>query len=705
MPDNNEESTLINQPGDTGPELCPDSMVGEKYRIVSLIGRGGMGAVYKVHQVFLGKEFALKVLDLHKRSDLSVRRFQQEARTASQLQHANLVEVHDFGMLGENQPYLVMDLVEGESLSQTLKKSGALSIDATIALCIQICFGLMYAHEKGVVHRDIKPANIMLLHPDRNVTEGTVKVVDFGIAKLTQSDDGEIQALTKTGEIFGSPLYMSPEQCKGTAVDRRSDIYSLGCVMFECLTGSPPFFGDTAMSTMLKRLSEEPVSLKEGSLGREFPPMLENIVRRMLAVEPNDRYQDFGAVVKDLITLQRADDRTSVSPVVKDKPQKQGRLISKQTIVLVVAAIVSSVATAAYDRLVVFPEKKEPEVEAKSGEKSNSQKSAGESSKETSTAFPTQVVRALEEKYGTGLDKYPFLKTAVNPQGKKLTFISFPSNIGRIAVGAVPKSDAVGDVLVLPGEKINLQLNAMPSEDKNTLKNLVGLNITQIGFPSDHIVNDDVVACLAKLEGLEAVGLDGTSIKSLKPFYDMKKLKTLQVSGTLVPTEEFRKIRRLNRLKELSFGPVGDPLAVFEALAKSNQIVNLSYIGARFDRTEGKGLTKSEVAAIGNLSKLRRLSIRMCPDFDDSSLEQLLCLRDLRMLEVRDCGLTDKSISTLKKFKNLKLLTLTTEGWTDADRSVLQRMYGNNFFNSKTKKEGAKEREEFSKSINSVLGN
>ncbi len=208
MGDNREES--LNPSANSGKEvgLRLGSMINDKYLVMSLIGSGGMGSVYRVQQVFLGKEFALKVLDLHKQTDVTVRRFQQEARTASQLQHPNLIEVHDFGMLDEVQPYLVMDLVEGQTLSDWLKKSGALPVDYVVSLCIQICFGLLYAHEKGVVHRDIKPGNIMLLHADRCVTEGSVKIVDFGIAKLTQSEDGEIQALTRNGRnIRKSNLY------------------------------------------------------------------------------------------------------------------------------------------------------------------------------------------------------------------------------------------------------------------------------------------------------------------------------------------------------------------------------------------------------------------------------------------------------------------------------------------------------------------
>jgi serine/threonine-protein kinase len=354
---NNQDNTVFSESPSIGEGcLSPGSMVGDKYQIVSLIGSGGMGTVYRVQQVFLGKEFALKILDLHKRSDVTVKRFQQEARTASQLQHPNLVEVHDFDVFGGGQPYLVMDLVQGVTLSAVLKARGALPVDYVVNLCIQICFGLMYAHEKGVIHRDIKPGNIMLLHPDKEVSEGTIKIVDFGIAKLTQSEDGEIQALTKTGEIFGSPVYMSPEQCKGTAVDRRSDIYSLGCVMFECLTGAPPFLGDTAMATMLKRLSDEPTSLKETAPGCEFPAVLERIVRRMLAVDPADRYQELGVLIKDLMTLQRPDDGVKVSAEIKEEKEEKKAAVNFKTILLAAAvAAAVALATLAFDRLIVLP--------------------------------------------------------------------------------------------------------------------------------------------------------------------------------------------------------------------------------------------------------------------------------------------------------------------------------------------------------------
>jgi serine/threonine protein kinase len=221
-------------------DLQPGAILGGRYEVVSLLGVGGMGVVYRVNQIFLDKHFALKTIGKLQTSDTKIRRFQLEARAAFAVNHPNIIAVNDFGLLDDGTPFLVMELIEGQTLTDRLKeKGGKLAITDVIQIFVQACFGLAYAHENGIVHRDIKPSNIMILNGIPLSSEGSVKIVDFGIAKFAQHDDGEVQALTKTGEIFGSPLYMSPEQCSGEHVDYRSDIYSLGCVLFEALTGTP----------------------------------------------------------------------------------------------------------------------------------------------------------------------------------------------------------------------------------------------------------------------------------------------------------------------------------------------------------------------------------------------------------------------------------------------------------------------------------
>lgn len=255
--------------------------------------------------MLLGKTLALKILNTSRLSDLSVRRFHHEARAAFAIDHPNLITVHDFGLLEDKIPYLIMDYIEGESLAQRIKDNAMLDLKEALPLFLRICFGLGYAHEKGVVHRDIKPSNIMLVELRGELNDGFVKIVDFGLAKFTQKEGDNIQSLTRTGEVFGSPLYMSPEQCSGNSVDERSDIYSLGCVFFETLTGTPPFIGQTALATMMLHLGQQAPSLKEASMGKDFPPVIERIVAKMLSKKPEERYQTLVQVAGELAILER----------------------------------------------------------------------------------------------------------------------------------------------------------------------------------------------------------------------------------------------------------------------------------------------------------------------------------------------------------------------------------------------------------------
>ena len=283
----------------------PGQTLGGRYQVISCLGHGGMGVVYHVIQMFLNKELALKTIDKRGISEEVMRRFQKEARTAFAVKHPNIIAVDDFGLLDDQTPFLVMELIRGETLSEKLKRKTSLSINEAIPMFMQICVGLAYAHELGVVHRDIKPSNIMIPDDMEPGTEGSVKIVDFGIATFAAED--EERSITHTTEIFGSPLYISPEQCSGIKVDHRADIYSLGCVIFETLTGTPPFIGESALMTMMKHKSAPPPTLREASLGKIFPKELEQVVATMLAKSPEQRYQSISAVAKDLAATMRGD--------------------------------------------------------------------------------------------------------------------------------------------------------------------------------------------------------------------------------------------------------------------------------------------------------------------------------------------------------------------------------------------------------------
>lgn len=259
----------------------------DKYQVIEEIGKGGMGTVYRVKQVLLDKIFALKVIPSHYLNEQLAVRFQREARTMASLDHPNLARISDFG-IWLNQPFMVMEYIDGNSLSKLISERVIPPAQA-VELFSQVLDGLTHAHERGVLHRDIKPSNIMI-QSDNGVNKAVL--LDFGIAKKIDSQDGVVstQALTRTGEMIGSPLYMSPEQARGDKLTERSDLYSLGCAMFESLTGTPPFVGKTAVETFFLHIEQTPPTLKEAALGREFTPGLETVIRKLLAKNPVDRF-------------------------------------------------------------------------------------------------------------------------------------------------------------------------------------------------------------------------------------------------------------------------------------------------------------------------------------------------------------------------------------------------------------------------------
>ncbi len=260
----------------------------EKYELVELLGGGGAGIVYRAKHCAIGNSVAVKLLYPHMnfQPDL-VRRFSQEARSTGMLSHKNVIAIHDFGQNDMGQPYLVMELIDGTSLSELIAKDGKLPLPLVADLFIQTCNGLAHAHQKGVLHRDVKPSNLMLV-PEGNGTY-TVKLVDFGMAKPTT--DASIDTLTQTGEVFGSPPYMSPEQCRGHKVDHRADIYALGCVLYEMLTGKPPFIGSDALQTILMHINAEPPHLKNFDIPDEQNILLDEILQKCLDKNKERRFQ------------------------------------------------------------------------------------------------------------------------------------------------------------------------------------------------------------------------------------------------------------------------------------------------------------------------------------------------------------------------------------------------------------------------------
>ncbi|MBK9145390.1 MAG: protein kinase [Candidatus Melainabacteria bacterium] len=311
-----------------------------RYDGVQELSSGGMGVIFRARDVILDKHVAIKLLMADALTPHAVIRFQREARAASRFQHPNIMGVLDFGLTEEHEPYLVMEYVEGVSLADALSRSGALPWRRIVSIVSQICDGMTHAHERGVVHRDLKPGNIMLTGADDG--SELVKIVDFGIAKVEYGADEEGWS-TDPGGLVGSPLYMSPEQARGEEVDFSSDIYSLGCIMYEMLCGHPPFREETPLKTIKAHLYQTPPPLESGTESSRPARDLATLILSCLAKDPAKRPASMAALKEQCLACG------SEIPSVREGTVRAGRtsLILLASLLLV-AAIALPVA---YNRM------------------------------------------------------------------------------------------------------------------------------------------------------------------------------------------------------------------------------------------------------------------------------------------------------------------------------------------------------------------
>jgi serine/threonine protein kinase len=293
-----------------------DSLVGvlvaDRYRVIERIGEGGMGVVYRAEHVTMRKQVAIKFLhtDAHRSMEV-VQRFEREALSASRLGHPNILHVMDFGRIEDHLMYLVMELIEGESLAAVLERERALPVDRAVTIAKQVLDALEHAHSRGVVHRDLKPENIMLVRVE-GVDGDFVKLLDFGIAKLQDDDPNHLDPkITRAGLVFGTPDYMSPEQALGQEVDHRVDVYSSGVVLFEMLTGRRPFESEVFLEVLTMKLHQDAPRLRAAAPESHWPGELERIIERALQREPARRYPSAAAFSEALREFTIPPPRTS----------------------------------------------------------------------------------------------------------------------------------------------------------------------------------------------------------------------------------------------------------------------------------------------------------------------------------------------------------------------------------------------------------
>ena len=297
-------------------DISIGTLLADRYEILSEIGRGRVGIVYKAVHKHLEKLVAVKVLfDTVSGDETAMKRFEHEARSTAGLNHPNIIGVLDYGSSRAGFAYLVMEFIEGSDLQDTITKESRISLNRSVKIITQVAGALAHAHNRGIIHRDLKPSNIMLVdfenYPD------FVKLVDFGIAKRYDGNELNLERLTADGQVLGTPAYMSPEQCSAGKLDARSDIYSLGCVMFKMMTGVPPIGGSSIIDIIQNHVSQEPLSFAEACADIRVPPAIQEVVMTALTKDPRKRHQtmlEFSNLLNAAMTQVAGGNATPSSP-------------------------------------------------------------------------------------------------------------------------------------------------------------------------------------------------------------------------------------------------------------------------------------------------------------------------------------------------------------------------------------------------------
>ncbi len=293
-PDNWDDSSLVRSfnveavPIDRRGPLT-GKLLEQRYLIKEKLGVGGMGVVYRAEHTLMRKEMAVKVLlPQYGNFEGIKKRFHREAQSSSRLDHPGITHINDFGETEDGLLFIAMEFLSGISLTDIIKKEAPLDLERAVRISMQLCLALDHAHSEGVVHRDLKPDNVMIV--EKGDRDDVVKVLDFGIAKITQGD-GSADALTEAGMVFGTPEYLSPEQAAGQVADARADLYSLGVIMYELITGTRPFAGPTKLELIGKHINEAPQPMRKRKPDLNIPAELDDVVLLLMAKRPQDRIQ------------------------------------------------------------------------------------------------------------------------------------------------------------------------------------------------------------------------------------------------------------------------------------------------------------------------------------------------------------------------------------------------------------------------------
>lgn len=632
--------------------LPANTAIGGTYRILSLIGMGGMGVVYLVEQTSLHKQFALKVLSRDLVNEQNWLRFKAEAKTMASLNHPSFVGVYDLGIHAGSIPFYSMDYLVGRSLEEILVDEGPLKLDAALNIFIEVLNGLAYAHRNGIVHRDIKPANIMLC-----TTNGAtqVKILDFGISKLVSSDASNMQSMTMAGDVFGSPYYMSPEQCAGEPVDARSDIYSIGCTLFEVLTAYVPFEGSTSLETMIMHQEDRAPQLDDVLTDKSFPKSLEAIVATCLAKLPRDLYQSAKEIVLDLERIRDGKEIEPSSPayrqlhkavINKNDERAEGEddeIYSETSSTKLAKTIFLSAAAMAIVILVVAGVSffAKPITTAE-----NTTRNLGPDPLDLYGRYTKLEEQATEKGPKAATEYY----SQMNDGGNTIQF-NFPRNksIGKIGpIGSRLTLKEAQHTVTFPANcKLEFHPNSNAFEQPEVFNSFRPFDLQHLIGPfeiGETVETKPAMPFIAKLAGIDTLNLSASNIDDDQVVYlnQMPNLKTLDLSSTRLTGRGLAKLKRLKELESLRFGSNSDYEPMLLALQGSEKLKTLSL------EFVDPPLSEAEARIIASCKNIERLDLETSLTSNEA-LQILSKLPKLNYLNVQSCLISSNAVENFKK--------------------------------------------------------
>lgn len=584
---------------DDAPELPldPGTFPVDRYKPISQLGSGAAGAVYLAKDKFLNKRVAVKILHLLETKQLVA--FQDEAKATSKLTHQCIVGVLDFGITDATVPYMVLTYVPGISLEELIKRDGSLKIETVQVIFAQICEALSYAHGNGVYHRDIKPSNILLIPAGQDVYH--VRLIDFGIAKMQGRQEKTEAGQSRT--LVGAPLYMSPDMGLGKPYDSRSEGYSLGCVMFEALTGRPPFLGENVYQTLNMHANKLPPKLCHIS-EKDFPDSVEALVATALEKDPDNRFQsmqEFRQAIIDIEpaaveTLAKLAETTVVSAPPKEKPNLFFLLVCACTAVC--AAVILSTENRFHPKPTIVIEDKKEHKDAKPEELV-----LVDSEKEMKELM---VDAKLSDQKKWDIDGREIHIYEANDEDFK--------TIDKIPAGPSPGID------------VGIQSSATGTG----FRYLTKFPLRNASIFTDAF-NDDGAVELAKIKTLHRVVFKGKS--------------ELTARGLRTIAEGLPQLEHI-----ALFGWVNLPMNAYKELAASKTLWSL-------DIGHSNPLTLDMLRDISKLKHLQLLSLTNT-DFNDEGIEIVKTMPNLRKLEINQTAVTSKGLMSLVGMKQLNELTV-----------------------------------------------